>query len=252
MKRSRKKRNQRLPAPLRALVTSQILTSLPTWGKTKLLPKSLKDQVHNWGDFEHSPDGNSRVSSFAYGKRRLVVSYSARRAAKDRGERAVEKLMKRLAKGNRPDQLLSNYGYKKFIKMEGDSRVSVDLDKVELAQKWDGLHVVVTNLEDFDAIQVLWQYRGLWQVEETFRISKHDLKVRPIFHCTPRRVHAHIAISFMALMCVRHLEYQFALQYQRHSAQQIRNALLHTQFCVVQHKTTARRYAIPLRIGDLA
>ena len=160
--------------------------------------------------------------------------------------------MKRLAKGNRPDQLLSNYGYKKFIKMEGDSRVSVDLDKVELAQKWDGLHGVVTNLEDFDAIQVLWQYRGLWQVEETFRISKHDLKVRPIFHCTPRRVHAHIAISFMALMCVRHLEYQFALQYQRHSAQQIRNALLHTQFCVVQHKTTARRYAIPLRIGDLA
>ncbi len=47
---------------------------------------------------------------------------------------------------------------------------------------------------------ILSQYRGLWQVEDTFRVSKHDLKIRPIYHWTPRRIEAHIAIAFMSLL----------------------------------------------------
>ena len=57
-----------------------------------------------------------------------------------------------------------------------------------------------TSLTDPDETHVLEQYRGLWQVEETFRVTKHDLNIRPIFHWTPARVRAHIAICFMALM----------------------------------------------------
>ena len=48
----------------------------------------------------------------------------------------------------------------------------------------------------------------LWRIEESFRIQKHDLKVRPVFHWNESRIRAHLAICFMAFCCVRHLEYR--------------------------------------------
>ena len=62
--------------------------------------------------------------------------------------------------------------------------------------------MVITNLPDTPHQEVLSHYRGLWQVEESFRITKHDLKVRPVYHWTPSRVRAHIVISFMAFACI--------------------------------------------------
>ena len=43
-------------------------------------------------------------------------------------------------------------------------------------------------------------------------MSKHDLKVRPIYHWTPQRIRAHLAITFVTLLCVRHLQYRMSLQ----------------------------------------
>ena len=51
------------------------------------------------------------------------------------------------------------------------------------------------------------QYRGLWQIEQTFRIAKHNLRIRPVFHYTLKRIDAHFAICYMALALVRSLEY---------------------------------------------
>ena len=48
---------------------------------------------------------------------------------------------------------------------------------------------------------VMSHYHGLWQVEESFRITKHDLRVRPIWHWNSDRIRAHIAIAFMAFAC---------------------------------------------------
>ena len=95
--------------------------------------------------------------------------------------------------------------------------------------------------------EVLSHYHGLWQVEETFRVSKHDLRVRPIHHWTPARVHAHIAISFMALMCARHLSYRARLQYKPLSPEVVRNALLSAQYGIVKDQ----RYAIPMQLSQV-
>jgi transposase len=48
-------------------------------------------------------------------------------------------------------------------------------------------------------------------VEESFRINKHDLLIRPIFHWSEQKIKAHIAIAFMAFSLVRHLEYRLEL-----------------------------------------
>ncbi|NTV67872.1 MAG: hypothetical protein HGB06_09380 [Chlorobaculum sp.] len=60
----------------------------------------------------------------------------------------------------------------------------IDDEKIHAAARWEGLHGVITNIADMTASEVFEHYRGLWQVEKTFRLSKHDLKVRPIYHWT--------------------------------------------------------------------
>jgi transposase len=120
-----------------------------------------------------------------------------------------------LKKNKDVKSLISNHGYKKYLNIKSSSEISLNEKNLEEQKKWDGLHGITTNSKNLTPKELLEQYRGLWQVEESFRITKHDLKVRPIFHWTPEKVKAHLAISFMAFCCVRHLEYGIALQYEK-------------------------------------
>ncbi len=222
--------------------------------KLKQLPKTQQARILDDTHYQPLGDDGGRVLSFPHQSRRVLVSYSPVRAEKDRHDRhtAVTKLLKKLAKSNNPKDLLNNYGYKKYLQVKGETELGIDQDKVEQAQRWDGLHGVITNLPDTDNATILSQYRGLWQVEDTFRVTKHDLKVRPIYHWTPARIRAHIAIAFMTLLCVRHLSYRMALQSRPVSPEVIRNALVHVQHSVLQHQRTKQRYAIPSTISDIA
>jgi transposase len=186
--------------------------------------------------------------------RRLIVNQNATRARKDKYDRdkAIEKVIKKLRKSKDPKTLISNYGYKKYITVEGDANIKLDESKLAEEAKWDGLHGVITNLQDKKAQEILAHYRGLWEIEESFRISKHDLKVRPIFHWVPPRIQAHLAIAFMAFTCVRHLEHRVALQYQCMSPEAIRTELLHIQTSFLRHKQTRKLYCIPSKVSNEA
>jgi transposase len=186
--------------------------------------------------------------------RRLVVNHNATRARKDKydREKAIEKVIKKLKKSRDPKVLISNYGYKKYIAMEGDIKIKLNESKLEEEAKWDGLHGVITNLQDKEAKEVLAHYRGLWEIEESFRVSKHDLKVRPIFHWVPPRIQAHLAIAFMAFTCVRHLEHRVALQCQYMSPEVMRSELLHIQTSFLRHKQSRKLYCIPSKVSNEA
>ena len=222
--------------------------------RLKSLPRKVQAQVLELDAYERISPGGLRVRSLSQGRRRVVVSHCPKRAAKDEKDRqrALKKLHNKLKRSDSPAAFLNDYGYKKFIRLEGDASFKLDEDKIEQARKWDGLHGVITNVPDMDSAEVLSHYHGLWQVEETFRISKHDLRVRPIYHWTPARVHAHIAISFMALMCVRHLGYRARLQYKALSPEVVRNALLRAQYGIVKDRRNAQRYAIPMQLSQVA
>jgi transposase len=122
---------------------------------------------------------------------------------------APEKLLVKIKKGTKPSDLISNYGYKKFLKMEGEASVRINEEKIAQETLWDGLHGVFTNTNrsDLNAYAVYNQYHGLWQVEESFRIDKHDLRMRPVFHWTSNRIQAHIAICFVAFSLIRFLQH---------------------------------------------
>jgi len=182
----------------------------------------------------------------------MTVTYSPKRAEKDRYERekAIEKLKQRLKKSKNPKGLLSNFGYKKFIKIKGEAQIEIDQTKLKEAQKWDGLKGIVSNTKTLTPLQQIIHYSGLWQVEETFRISKHDLKMRPIYHWTDSRIKAHIAICFMALSCMRFVEYEVAVRYKKISPLEIRRQLKQVQTSILRDKSTNKLYALPSKIQE--
>lgn len=94
------------------------------------------------------------------------------------------------------------------------------------------------------------QYRQLWFVEESFRITKHDLKTRPIFHWKPERVRAHLAICYTAYALVRYLEHRVRLQYTRLSPEQIRQTLVRVQTSILYDRKKKLRYALPSRLSQ--
>lgn len=183
--------------------------------------------------------------------RQLIVHYHSGRAKKDAYDRnkTIEKLYKKLIKSKDPKALLNNYGYKKYIDVTGEAKLTVNEEKIQQAQQWDGLLGVITNITDRTPEALLKHYRGLWQIEESFRINKHDLKMRPIYHWTPSRIKAHIAIAFMAFVCVRYLEYRMKTQSEKCSPEEIRKALLHTQASLIQDKKTQQQYLLPSKLS---
>jgi len=213
----------------------------------KILDKDAYKPLYDGGGQEKAGEITFREIMLEGEKYRLIVTYSPTRAAKDRHDRekAIEQLSKRIGRSKNPKSLLSNYGYKKFVKIEGEAKLVRDEEKIKDAEQWDGLHGIYTNIKELAASELLMQYKGLWQVEETFRISKHDLSMRPIFHWTPRRIKAHIALCFMALVCVRTAEYRVALQYKKLSPQAIRRVLLGLEISILKDHKTGKVYALP-------
>jgi len=140
---------------------------------------------------------------------RMIVSYSKQRAKKDEynRKRGLEKLEESITTGNLTKKQISNRGYNKYLKLDGKATVKIDYDKYNEDAKWNGLKGYLTNT-DLSKEEVIAQYNQLWHIEKAFRISKTDLRIRPIFHYLKKRIEAHICISFAACVIYKELERQ--------------------------------------------
>jgi transposase len=163
--------------------------------KEKILSFSLKDGESTELQKE---DGN-----------RLIVSYAAGRANKDafNRKRGITKLEKELKRGKLTKKQINNKGYNKYLKLEGDITITIDYEKFNADEEWDGLKGYITNTT-LSKEEVITVYKDLWSIEKAFRISKTDLRIRPIYHHIRRRIEAHICIAFAACKIYKELERQ--------------------------------------------
>ena len=89
-------------------------------------------------------------------------------------------------------------------------------------------------------------------MEETFRIGKHDMRMRPIYHWTDKRIKAHMAICFMTLSCMRFAEYEIAARYKKITPAEIRHLLKQVQISILKDTSTNKLYALPSKIQENA
>jgi len=240
----------------RAMMSDENLQAIESQGHTYVvaaklrgLPKHLKDEILSDENYQTQLINNELgwLGEFEYKKRRLIVSYKTKRAHRDAYQRrqVLEKLEKRLGKEGSTQKLITNQGVKKYTRSE-NSKTIIDQDKIEKDAAWDGMHGVITNLRDAHATEILARYSRLWKIEESFRINKHTLSMRPIYHFKPERIRAHIALCFMAFSVLRYMEYSVKLT-QKISIDTMLDELMQVQASYYRHTPTDRLYRMPGR-----
>ena len=207
-------------------------------------------------DYDSIKNSNSDINDNQVNSERLIISRSSARAEKDKHDRdkALEKLVSKLKKSSKSTDLISNYGYKKFIQIEGESSVIINEEKVAREALWDGIHGIETNTNrsEINAFAAYSHYNGLWQIEDSFRIDKTDLRMRPVFHWTPNRIQAHIAICFVAFSLIRFLQLHIKREADENfSARRISIELNSVQQSIlydINNKTN--KYVIPSKMSN--
>lgn len=140
------------------------------------------------------------------------------RRSKYEREKAVEKARKLIEKSK--NGKIPAKGAQKYItsspcdKKTGEvhSELSeyhfVDREKISEEEKYDGYYVIVTSELKMPNNEILDAYRNLWKIEETFKITKSELKTRPVYLSLKEHIEAHFLTCFVSLLLLRLLENQ--------------------------------------------
>ena len=143
---------------------------------------------------------------------RLVLSYSTQRAKKDKYNRtkAIQRLEDKIKSSKtitKKDLKLSYYA--KYIDLDdNNSKITFNINNQKIIEdeKLDGIKGFVTNDFTLTANEIIEHYNNQYEVERAFRISKTDLKIRPIYHRLETRIKAHILISFVSYAIYKEFE----------------------------------------------
>ena len=135
---------------------------------------------------------------------------AGQRALRNRStaERRVGRLFQKYSRAARFFQI--DIGECDDPKHKSGKRLAIAIEQKDERREWaelsDGCYLLRTNLQGQDA-KALWRtYIGLTQIEDCFRLCKHDLGLRPIYHQKQDRTQAHILVCFLALVMWRTLQ----------------------------------------------
>lgn len=195
---------------------------VPFKHKSRLYAKEITKKDSN---------GTRRLKMKIYQKQ--MVYYSDKYAKKQKYERekAVAKA-KALIQNPANYTKATSYGCTAYInnisfsKETGEivngKELSINEEKIAEEALYDGYYSIVTSEKELSDKEIRDIYKGLWEIEESFKIIKSEFKTRPVFVSTEEHIQAHFLICFVTLLVMRVLE-QFIGKC--HSVRQIRNSL---------------------------
>ena len=242
----------------RAMFSNDNLALLNEYGysyviaaKLRKLPQKIQNKILDEKNYrlDYYNKDIAWIGEFEYNNQRLITTYTPSRARNDRNKRkqvldAIE------PKTGNANKLIKN-GAKKYIKVESGT-TSIDDAKVTKDAMWDGMHGIITNIPDDHAKELLAKYHSLWHIEEAFRINKHDLKMRPIYHWTQERIESHVALCYMTFTVLKYIQYKVELTQIKYSVQNVLEVLMKVQATILTHKVTKDKYRMPSSMSNNA
>lgn len=191
------------------LLSNENITTLQTKGYEYIIGARLKNEADRIKTkiLQHTFSDRDTTSFAKTESTRLIVNYSTARASKDEynRKRGLTRLEKQIRAGKLTKSNINNRGYNKYLKLSGEISIEIDYEKYNQDKVWDGLKGYVTNTRLNDAA-VMENYKNLWHIEKAFRMSKTDLRIRPIYHRLRDRIEAHLCIAFTAYCVYKELE----------------------------------------------
>lgn len=173
--------------------------------KSRIYPKEIR--------FTDAKDKKQKIRV----DQKQVIFYSQDYADKARYERnrTVAKALKYLRSPAKLNLALA-YSAASYIKgvqydkngeiIETKSALYLDEAKIREEEQYDGYYALVTSELDKSDAEIIEAYHGLWKIEQSFKISKSDLRTRPIYVSLESHIEAHFLTCFVALLLSRILE----------------------------------------------
>jgi transposase len=199
-------------------------------------------RTSSWGGYSGDSEDGFRYKAFDYenvvvdeNKRKhtlqesYVVTFSARRAAKDKADR--QRLIdKALRLYENPGLVKSSFkrGGRKYLRQVAGEEPAYEVDAALIAkdERFDGYYSLQTSEKGMSVSELTEAYHMLWKIEESFKLMKSTLEVRPVFHWTKRRIEGHFVLCFLAFLLERAMEIMLAENgVEDASSQKVRDAL---------------------------
>lgn len=195
----------------------------------------LKDEGYTWYDDEYKRksrvhpreievmEDSKKIKVPIDEKQVIFYSRDFDRRAKAEREPALLKA-RELIKDPSKFTLSTSYGAAKYVKnlhydketgeiLTTKGKLSFDDEKLREEEMLDGYYAIVTSELHQSDDAIIDTYRGLWRIEESFRITKGDLEARPVYLSREDRIQAHFLICFIALVIARILQHRVVNNY---------------------------------------
>ena len=167
-------------------------------------------------------NGKRNVTYQIYQKQMIYYSKKYADRQKHLREVAIEKA-KDLIKNPAKYTQATSYGCTKYInnisfdeetgEIKEGKNLSLKLDKIKEEEKYDGYYSIVTSEKNLTDKEIRDIYKGLWKIEETFKITKSELETRPVYVWTDESIEAHFLSCFVSLFLIRLLEQKLNKKY---------------------------------------
>ena len=163
-----------------------------------------------------------KVNYTVYQKQMIYYSKQYADRQKHERENAIKKAKDLIENPGKYTQATS-YGCTKYInnirfdeetgEIPKGLELSLKLDKIKEEEKFDGYYSIVTSEKDLSDKEIRDIYKGLWKIEESFKITKSNLETRPVYVWTKEHIEAHFLTCFISLVIIRLLEYKTNRKY---------------------------------------
>jgi transposase len=140
----------------------------------------------------------------SYGSDRCIITWSSSRAERDHKAREdiLSKIRKKLSLSkNRTRNFVTNSNYKKYLVLGDNAQPTLNQKAIDEQARKDGFFGIITNVTSMSATEIVFHYKQLWKIEDSFGELKGTLKMRPIFHWSDHRIMGHLMVCFLAYLC---------------------------------------------------
>lgn len=148
--------------------------------------------------------------------RKVLIYYSKKDAEREKKKR--EEKLKKAEKSLSNNVYTASHSYDKYIKdinlikatgeVADKTKYVIDYEKAQNEARFDGYFCIITSEENYTEEMIRKAYHGLWRIEESFKITKNDIELRPIYLQTKEHINGHFLICFISLLIIRMLQYK--------------------------------------------
>jgi len=175
--------------------------------KIGVLQKELQQAFYDISRFEFISD-ELAIWETQYGEDRCIVTWSKSRAERDCKTRddILAKIREKLSKKtSRTKSFVTNRNYKKYLILQDDAKPILNQQVIDEQSHKDGFFGIITNVKSMSAKEIVFNYKQLWKIEDSFGELKGSLRSRPVFHWTDDRIIGHLVVCFLAYLCEAHM-----------------------------------------------